>query len=423
MNLAEQREPAIPPATIGRVVAMFAFDIGSSIDLQAAAAVLGDASRAKLDGSGAPRMPAWFQFRPLPLTVRQPTSPLVVAGLTVEPAAELTIYDFGAVSVSFFIPLPVGSIMPDGTVSLPALLPLGEALYENAVLRAAAIALVDGLAATLGPAVRRPCRSELVEDYMVYLLPSPVSTGEVANGRTIEAMLAMTEFRREIAQLLAAETAPLSQQEVTDAVAGAVCFGLRDAVIADWAAAVVFGQPTQDGPTVSAANAAGSAIVLEVLRFANVELLEMRFMDDNLDEMLDEAYELQASGRLHTMNRRGRGPISRAFGMARDLLPGSRSADLEKLATLQVDAAILFESVGNALKLVGEPYLARVYRLAATRLHLSTFEANILRKQRTLDAIYQKAADSASGHRMEVLEWIVILLIGFEVVMSLVSRK
>jgi len=402
---------------------MFAFDIGSAIDLQAAAAGLGDAGRAKLDGSGAPRMPAWLQFRILPLTVRQATAPLAVAGLSVEPVAELTIYDFGAVSVSFFIPLPPGSIMPDGTVSLPALLPIGEALYENAVLRAAASGLVDGLTASLGSAVRRPCRSELVEDYMVYLLPSPVSTGEVANGRTIEAMLATTEFRRDIAQLLAAEVAPLSQQEVTDAVTGAVCFGLREAVIADWAAAVVFGQPTQDGLTVSAASAAGTASVLEVLRFANVELLEMRFMDDNLDEMLDEAYELQASRRLHTTKRLSRGPISRVLAMARDLLPSSRSADLEKLATLQVDAAILFESVGNALKLVGEPYLAKVYRLAATRLHLSTLETNILRKQGTLDAIYQKAADSASGHRMEVLTWIVILLIAFDVVMSLASQK
>lgn len=402
---------------------MFAFDIGSSIDLQAAAAGLGDASRAKLDGSGAPRMPAWFQFRPLPLTVRQPTPSINVAGLSVEPMADLTIYDFGAVSVSFLIPLPPGSVRPDGTVSLPALLPLGEALYENAVLRAAAFGLVDWLTKALGPAVRRPCRSELVEDYMVYLLPSPVSAGEVADGRTIEALLATEDFRRDIAQLLAAEVAPLSQQEVSDAVTGAVCFGLRDAVVADWAAAVVFGQPTQDDAGSSVAGAAGSAIVLEVLRFANVELLEMRFMDDNLDEMLDEAYELQASGRLHTMNRRGQGSISRVLGMARDLLPGSRSADLEKLATLQVDAAILFESVGNALKLVGEPYLARVYRMAATRLHLSTFEANILRKQRTLDVIYQKAADSASGHRMEVLEWIVILLIGIEVVMSLTARK
>ena len=405
----------------GRAVAMFAFDIGSSIDLQTAVAAIGDAGRAKLDGSGAPRMPAWFQFRPLPLTVRQPITALTVAGLNVETIAELTIYDFGAVSVSFFIPLPISSINPDGTVSLKALLPLGEALYENAVLRAAAFRLVDGLTASLGPAVRRPCRSELVEDYMVYLLPSPVSAGEVAGGRTIEALLATAEFRRDIAQLLAAEAAPLSQQEVTDAVTGAVCFGLRDAVVADWAAAVVFGQPTQDGATGS--GAAGSTIVLEVLRFANVELLEMRFMDDNLDEMLDEAYELQASGRLHTMNRQNRGLISRGLWMLRDLLPGSRSADLEKLATLQVDAAILFESVGNALKLVGEPYLARVYRLAATRLHLSTFEANIIRKQRTLDAIYQKAANSASGHRMEVLEWIVILLIGFDVVMSLVAKK
>jgi hypothetical protein len=407
-----------PPA---RAVALFAFDVGSAIDLPAAAARLAGSSRATLSTPGTPgtpRMPDWFQFRPLPLSIRQPVTLPAVAGHSVSGEAELTLYDFGAVSVTLTIPLPeLAGTTPDPRAIL-ALLPLGEALYENPVLRAAAAALVEGLVTTLGPAIRKRLVSELVEDYTVYLLPSPVAAAAGEDGPTIETFLEAPEFRRAMAQLLAAESAPLSRQEADDAVAGAVCFGRRDAVVADWAAAMVFGTPTQATGTGDAAD--GNAAVLEVLRFANVELLEMRFMDDRLDAMLDEAYELQAAGRLGTA---GKGVLRRAITRLRDVLPGSRSHEVEKLATMQVDAAVLFESVSNALKLVGEPYLARVYRLAASRLHLASFETSIQRKQATLGSIYDKLANSASSHRMEILEWIVILLIAFEIVMPILGWK
>jgi len=176
-------------------------------------------------------MPDWFQFRPLPLSIRQPVTLPPVAGHTVSGEAELTLYDFGAVSVTLSIPLPeLAGSTPDPRAIL-SLLPLGEALYENPVLRAAAAALVAGLVATLGPAIRKRLVSELVEDYTVYLLPSPVAARAGDDGPTIETFLEAPEFRRAMAQLLAAESAPLSRQEADDAVAGAVCFGLRDAVV------------------------------------------------------------------------------------------------------------------------------------------------------------------------------------------------
>jgi hypothetical protein len=45
-------------------------------------------------------------------------------------------------------------------------------------------------------------------------------------------------------------------------------------------------------------------------------------------------------------------------------------ADLHRVAQMQVDSAMLFEGVNNALKLLGDQYLARVYRLASQRFHL-----------------------------------------------------
>jgi uncharacterized Rmd1/YagE family protein len=84
-----------------------------------------------------------------------------------------------------------------------------------------------------------------------------------------------------------------------------------------------------------------------------------------------------------------------------------------------VDSAILFERVTNTLKLIGDQYLARVYRLASERFHLAAWDAGIIRKLETLDSIYGKMADRAATRRMEVLEWIIIVLFAISIIISL----
>ena len=140
--------------------------------------------------------------------------------------------------------------------------------------------------------------------------------------------------------------------------------------------------------------------VLAVLEFANVELLEMRFLDRRLDEALALAYE-----RLTKRSRKW-------FSIRSD------PADLRDISQWQVDSAILFEGVNNSLKLLGDQYLARLYRLIAQRFHLEEWDASILRKIETLESIYQKISDQLSGRRMELLEWIIIALIAIEIVLS-----
>lgn len=151
----------------------------------------------------------------------------------------------------------------------------------------------------------------------------------------------------------------------------------------DWNAALLIDREGED--------------VRAVLEFANVELLEMRYLDQKLDRALDQAYE--------TLSKPSWG-LPRIFG--------AYGADLRRVAELQVDNAILFEGVNNTLKLLGDQYLARVYRLAS-RFHLDEWDASILRKLETLESIYEKIADQASNRRMEVLEWVIIILIAFSI--------
>lgn len=142
------------------------------------------------------------------------------------------------------------------------------------------------------------------------------------------------------------------------------------------------------------------ADVCAVLEFANVELLEMRFLDQLLDDALARSYEAVPT-RLRTSL----------------WLPGSYRAILHEIAQFQMDSALLFEGVNNALKLVGDQYLARVYRAASERFHLAEWDASILRKLQTLESFYNKMNDQAVSRRMEILEWIIIILIAVSIVL------
>ena len=84
---------------------------------------------------------------------------------------------------------------------------------------------------------------------------------------------------------------------------------------------------------------------------------------------------------------------------------------------------MLFENVNNVLKLLGDQYLARLYRLAAERFHLPDWDAAILRKLETLERIYQKLSDEVVSHRMEVLEWIIILLFVISIILPFISQR
>ena len=71
------------------------------------------------------------------------------------------------------------------------------------------------------------------------------------------------------------------------------------------------------------------------------------------------------------------------------------------------------------LKLVGDQYLARVYRLLATRFHLNEWERNIQRKLDVIQDVYEVLSDQADSYRTQFLEFVVVLLIIIEVVVAI----
>ena len=359
---------AMPAVTKGSVYLMYAFDVAPHIDLELCERSLATAQRLAIRTKR--RALQYFAYRPAPLRVQLDAESIALGTYRTEPSIDVVLYDFGAVSVTYTIKLQ-GS--HESLVSLSGDLYDNEALLADSRRQIERVfevfpAAVPSLGVTVGP-----------EDYVVYHLEAFVEP------LTPERFSEL--HRREMAQLLRAEPLPLSDQEVADAGVARIGFGPDDLAVIDWNAAVLLGGDVEDLRTV--------------LEFANVQLVELRFLDRQLDDALEQSYAL----------------VSRRRWTWPALLRSYRS-DAQRVARLQVDAAMLFERVTNALKLFGEEYLTRVYRLAAERFRLSEWDANILRKLHTLESVYGKLTDQAAARRLELLEWVIVLLIALSIVLA-----
>lgn len=355
----------------GTCYAVFAYEIGAGIHLdEADARILSTKERGRIRRKRP--APQYFDYRPPPLRITQETESISIGTHRTASLVEVVLYDFGAVSVIFRIGL-------HGPFT--DLLPLSETLYENVLLLEQSQRLVQTILQRIEGAVEKQHVSRFVEDYTIFHLEGCTPSLKSAEF--------LTEYKQEIAQILRCEREHLSEEEVLDAMSCRISFGMEDATIIDWNGALTFGSEMED--------------VLAVLEFANVELLERRYLDHQLDTALDQAYE--------ALTRRT---------WDRFIWPGSFTADLRRIAQLQVDSAILFEQVTNTLKLLGDQYLARVYRLTSKRFHLVGWDTSILRKLETIDSIYGKLSDQTGNKRMEVLEWIIIILIAVSILLPFI---
>lgn len=361
----------VTTAPLDAIVHLFvAFDFGYEIDL--------DAARGLLPAESGPvvrrrRTPESIRYRPAPLRLPPATDAREVPvhwGLRGPVRTEIAVFDFGAVSVVTTIPV---------TASEAGLLRIADDLADSAVWVGLARALVAPIYERLQPAITDPYFSELSEEYVVFQLG-----GECAD--------LWTTAPEWLAGMVRLDAGRLSPGEVREATRLGLSYAPNDLVVLDWAAGVVADREAAD--------------TLQIVEFANVQLLEFRHIDDRLDDRLEAAYRL-----IHPGPRRRRLWAWRTHGDA-----------VRSVRELEIEATSLFERAENALKLIGDQYLARVFGLASSRFHLGEWQASIRRKLDTVGDVYDLLVQQAGGVRTEALELIVIVLITLEVVLALVRH-
>ncbi|HLG56837.1 MAG TPA: hypothetical protein VI485_15975 [Vicinamibacterales bacterium] len=355
------------PATIaGQVTAFFQYEAAEAIDLQAVPTLVGRTTRVRLTPKTA--TPSYVQYRQPPVTIDGEAIGLPeVLGFTVR----FKLFDYGVISVSLSRALPA---------SWAELIERGLAWQDDPRLAATCESLCRDLMGRLRPAMTAPRDDLVTEDYIVFALTDP---GNRMSGEGL-----LEQNGDDIARLLRGEREPLSRQEREEVLRHRISYLQNDLLVPTWNAAFVY-------DTESGAHAA-----IEVLEFANSQLLEFRYYDELLDRELASIYsELQ------------RRSWFRGWGGRRY----TRAA--QQVHALFIDVNELTDRAENALKVAGDIYTARVLTLAGARLGLDHWKANVRDKLKTLDDIYRFAVEQTSMARGEMLEIIVVLILLIELVL------
>ena len=342
-----------------------ALDLGFAIDLAHADRILA-ADQIQQNFKRPRRAPEAQQLQRHSSRVAQSGFPVEIGAFRTEGPVEIVVWEFGAATIAYQIPIDA---------QLSDLVALSDLLWDNAELASDARRRAEQLLDAIRPAVDKPSMGQRVEDYVTFVLRLP-------EGQPVSDL--WTAHAATTASILRAEPGPLSEEEISDALSVRCAYVQNEIVLIDWFAALLVGEDMEDERAV--------------LELTISELLELRDLDEQLDQGVDEAYTVL------TRKRSWLASLS------------TRAADIGRVSQLQADAAVLFEGVDNALKLLGDQYLARLYHLASARFHLPQWDAAIERKLRVLDGIYEKLASRAAGRRFEVLELVIIVLIAISTV-------
>src|SRR5262249_17235341 len=149
----------------------------------------------------------------------------------------------------------------------------------------------------------------------------------------------------------------------------------------------------------------GSRDIPDILEFATSQLLKLRYYDGVFDKHLARIYDDLAQAQ-----RAGSVLRSPYRHLARNVL--GRVVELNEFA----------ERVDNALKIIGDFYLARVYETAVRRFRISAWQSSIGGKQALVAQAYDLIKGEIDVRRATLLELVIIILLLFEVAKSLLPR-
>ena len=351
----------------GQIVLFYLFDIAEGIDLKAIPSlVAGTAVAARLLPKQA--TPAYVQYENPPLSFE---GDAVGIGDCEGFRPRFRVYDYGVMSIALARPF---------SGEWNELVALGQTLMESDEFEQRAEAMCRTIVDRLRPALVRPQPQFLSEDYLVYIVNA------LDTAQTAEELLAARGD--DIAAMLRGERQMLSAEEKSTILRHRISYLANDLVVPTWNAAFVYDTPT------------GAQAALEILEFANSQLLEFRYYDQRLDSELTSIY-----ARLQRPQRYEQWMGSRYTRAAR------------QVHALFIEVNEVTDRTENALKFIGDIYAVRLFRLVADRLGLGTWKADVEGKLKTLDDIYRFAVEQSAMSRGQFLELSIVLILVFELVL------
>jgi hypothetical protein len=320
------------------------------------------------------RTPETIAYRPPPLRFHLGSRILPLPGVSATAEVEAVVFDFAAVNVAFRVPF---------SLTVNQLRDLAVTLAEPKWLLPAARQAADPLYQQLLPAMTQAQWSDVNEEYFIFQLDPE------------EVFFQQDEFDQRwapwLVSMLRLDDTPLAEEEVKDALRCHISYGRRDIVFIDWSAGVVIDEDCEE--------------TLHTIEFANLQLLEYRFLDQKVDDALAAAQR-----QIHMATQ------------SRLQFWQTHARPLRILSEMRMDAVGTFERASGALQLVGDQYLSRLYRLLSDRFHLPQWANNVRQALDVAEGVHQTLSAQSSMFRLELLEMTVVVLILIEIVLAIVGK-
>lgn len=307
--------------------------------------------------------PAYVRYQRPPVV--GPLEPLILeSGERLE--GEVKYYDYGVASVVLQLPF---------SGDWDALVRLASRWVWDIDFASRVEPIIREKLGHVAGAMIKPYGKWLSEDYFIFHVREAAGTPSAAE---------LTRDRaREIAQVVRGDRVVLSDAEVREVLQSQVSYYSGDVAVIGWNAAFLYD------------STAGAETSIQLLEYANSQLLEFRHYDELLTDILASVYDLLAQKT---------GFFAR-WGLARSATG---------LHTVLLDVAELTERVDNAIKFLSDMFAARMYRLAASKVGVPDYKDLVARKLRTAEDLYQDMVEQFNQSRAFFLEVTVVLILLIE---------
>ena len=318
---------------------------------------------------GARRQEASFKH-PAPGYVRYERPPVVerIEPLVLESGerldGQIKYYDYGVLSVVFELPF---------SGDWDTLVRLASRWVWDTDFASLAQKIVKQKLERARPALVKPYDEWLNEDYFIF------HVREIAGNPSASELLAAEGGR--IAQIVRGENCSLSDGERQEILQSKISYYPNDLTVISWNGAFLYD------------SAAGAETIIQLLEYANSQLLEFRHYDELLTRELQSVYDFMENG---------------STGILARWRTAKRAT---RLHTVLLDVGELTERADNAIKFLSDMFSARLYKVAASKIGVTDYKDLVNQKVHTAEELYRFMVDQFHQSRAFVLELMVVIIL------------
>src|SRR6202051_4784155 len=338
----------------GSVLVLIQFDVCEEINLDSLRDIFG---ARRQEASFKHPAPGYVRFQRAPVV--EPVEPLILeSGERLD--VQIKYYDYGVLSVVFELPF---------SGDWDRLVQLAGRWVWDTDFTSFAQKIVKQKIERARPALVKLYDTWLHEDYFVF------HVREIAGNPSAAELLAAQGGR--IAQIVRGENVPLSDGEQQEIMQSKISYYPNDLAVISWNAAFLYDSE------------AGAETAIQLLEYANSQLLEFRHYDELLTRELQSVYGFMDHGSTGILASWGTWKTA------------------SRLHTVLLDVDELTERADNAIKFLSDMFAARLYKVAASKIGVTDYKDLVNQKVHTAEELYRFMVDQFHQSRAFLLERLV----------------